>query len=83
MYLMLLATPFRFSCILQGPFCDTGIPHNFYGGKIWSAGLNPVKDLKQDCSTSVSSTPCLCCLGCEDDALRLHGLDLELLAKNH
>ena len=23
-------------CILQGTFCDTGIPHNFYGGNICS-----------------------------------------------
>ena len=36
MYLMLPAIPVRFTCILQGPFCDTGIPHNFYGEKICS-----------------------------------------------
>ena len=33
MYLMLPVIPVRFTCILQGTFCDTGIPHNFYGEK--------------------------------------------------
>ena len=33
---MLPVIPVRFTCILQGTFCDTGIPHNFYGEKICS-----------------------------------------------
>ena len=31
------AIPITFMCILQGTFCDTGIPCTFYGGNVCSA----------------------------------------------
>ena len=39
MYLRLPVIPVRFTCILQGIFCNTGIPYNFYGEKICSVAL--------------------------------------------
>ena len=36
MYLRVPVIPVRFTCILQGTFWDTGIPHNFYGEKTCS-----------------------------------------------
>ena len=57
MYLRLPVIPVRFTCILQGTFCDTGIPHNFYGEKICSVLLwRHVQLIKSD------SEPFLFCL---------------------
>ena len=43
MYLMLPVSPVRFTCILQGTFCDTGILHNFYVEKIYSAHIKELE----------------------------------------
>ena len=37
--------PVIITCTLQGMFCDTGIPHTFYGGKICSVLLQSTKKM--------------------------------------
>ena len=54
---MLPVIPVIFTCILQGTFCDTGIPHNSYGEKICSVKVGVVGLDHKDLSLRKELTP--------------------------